>query len=470
MKRSILTTILYTLAAGIFATSVNGQNLSPTNLKLEVKAKLMSNNVDSARIFSNRLLKQAPTAENYLLAGSVSEIAHDHTNADKLYQQAISLATDSERYKIVSALGYVSLNRGDTSSAIRYQNQSLALNSGQAEPHHLLSILYRMKNNPDSATYHALKAYQLDSAKIDYIRFMVNMAYEKGDLLSAIMYLKRLNGVRKTSMDADSNKTKDALANFYLKIDDYEHASPLLRQLTEDSVKKDIYYYNLAKCYDNLNEEENAVQSVSKAIAVSPEVHQEYYDLLINIYQAMGQQSRVIETYVAGKNKGIPSYAGWLASYQVAVTQAKMIFSRLSQESKEQQKNDMLSLARLYLFAKDNNNSLKALNSYTQLNGAAADSIYLVYSSAYAGLNLLPAAKTSILSAIKISPDNINYKFLLLSILYRQKDYGGVIELIQKNDQHDVLIDADLKDNMLFKCYTILGDSGNAVKFKPVSN
>lgn len=438
-------------------------------LKGQVQSKLISNNIDSAKLLSQQLIQQAPTAQNYLLAGSVSEKANDRVTADKLYQQALAVATDSDKYKIVSTLGYISLNRGDTTTAINYQYQSLTLNSAQHIPHYFLSVMYKNKNKPDSAEYHGIAAYKLDSVNLNYIRLMANAEYSKGDLSSSIRYLKRLHDVRKLSADADSNKAKDALANFYMKIDDYTNALPLLKELIVDSVKNDVYYYDISKCYYNLNNAQAALQNALKAIAVSPIVKQEYYDMLINIYQALGQQINAVQAYVTGKGNGIQGYATWLAQYQLAVTQAQTINTRLQQEDREKQRGDLFLLAKLYLFAKDDNNAINVLNDYKQLQGEATDSVHMIYSTAYAGLNRLAEAKKSILLAIKMSPTNQDYKYMLLSVIYRQKDYRGVIDLIEKEDKNNNLVDVDMKNNLLFKCYTILGETQNAIKYKPAA-
>jgi Tfp pilus assembly protein PilF len=436
---------------------VRGQENKQAHLRADLNTAIMAHRLDLAGKYSEQILKTASSPVDFLSAASVYELKGNYKNADELYQKALDLKS-ADRFKIYNDLGYVYLRRGDTLNAITSQMKSLDLNKNQPVIHNLLAIIYQGKNNPDSALVHGLQAYNLDPENADYNRFLVNSYYSQGQIKESIKYLEHLNEIKKNSYSV-----RVTLANFYQKVDRYDKALPLYLAAARDSVNHDEYLYAAAQCCYELNLIQDAIKFASQAIAVSANVKQEYYDFLITIYASIGQQPKVIKTYLRGKESKIRAYSEWLNEYENVLKETRRQLVSLPSLSKEQQRTSLWSLSKLYMFAKDYGNVIKLLNGYKELGGAASDSTELLYGSAYVCLRRYPEALKAISNVVQSGGTNSTE--LLLSILYKQRNYKGVIELIQNKKGSLSGVDKDVLDNLLFKSYTMLDNIDNAVKY-----
>lgn len=431
-------------------------------LKQKAAAYVTGRKLDSALYFSKKLIDQYPTAGNHLLAGSVYEIRKDRVNADKSYNKAVEVA-GKDLYKVYSDLGLVMLKRTDTVKAIEYENASLSLNREQPDVHYFLGGLYEVRNATDSANYHFTQAWRQDSTNTVYLQKMYAIAYAGGDMAIALPYLEKA-----VAIDGKDERARTTLVYGYLEIDAFAKALGLLNKKIADTLAGDVDYFNLARCYLNLGDTANGVSALRQAIVFSPQVNSTYYEELVQVLAALGQHKELLTVYTAGAAAGMEAYQAWLRGYQEAVASMDSIYKGIQADNAT---TSLFQLGKLYISIQDFTNSLKVLQDYQAAGGVLHDSLYSLLAISYVSLNKYAQAKESIEKALALTPSNEDYKMLLLSILYRLKDYEGVISTIggiQALRQKDGRREEATMGYLLFKSHYGLGRVREAAAYHKV--
>jgi tetratricopeptide (TPR) repeat protein len=465
-KVVILLNSLFTLlACGFFMVApAQGITTDEASLKQRAAAYVTGRKLDSALYFSKKLSELYPTAGNYLLTGSVYELRNDKTNADKLYSKAIDVA-GKELYKVYSDLGLVMLKRKDTAKAMSYEYASLGLFSSQPGVHYFLGGLHEVRNTVDSAHYHFTQAWLLDSTNSVYLKKMYAITYPAGNVATALRYLEKA-----LAMDSTDKEARSTLVYGYLEVDAFDKALVLLKKQMSDTLAGNVDYFNLARCYLNLGDTANGIPALQQAIALSAAVNTTYYDELVNVLAAQGQHKNMLEVYVAGAAAGMEGYQQWLAAYGEAITEMKRIYKYMDATNTT---TSLYQLGKLYLSVQDYTNSLKVLQDYQTAGGQPSDSLFSLLAVGYLSLNHYAQAREAIDKALVISPGNEDYQLLLLSILYRMKDYKEVIaaidgtQVLQQKGKKDG--DAPLRRYLLFKSHWALGHVKEAALYHAAS-
>jgi lipopolysaccharide biosynthesis regulator YciM len=320
-----------------------------------------------------------------------------------------------------------------------------------------------LDKKPDSALIYGLKAYQQIPTNPNYIKQLANYYLRAGNLEEAIIYLEKLSGKEK-----GNDSAKLALAGLYLKTDDFAKALPLYQSLSQDSVDRHDFLYGLATCYLETEQPYDAAQTISKAIAMTGNPQKSYYDLLIQSYAATGEHQKVLQTYQNGMEKGISSYENWLTEYKTAVNEVKNELIALDQNPGLIQKASLLKLSTLYLAAKDYGSAIKVINEYKKLGGMDNDSTKIVAASAYLGLQRYSEAKEALTGTDKtFSGKNAD---MFVAILYKLKDYQSLVDILEGAYKEETMLDQDLRDDLLFRSYSRLGDQKKASKYLHLTN
>ncbi|NQX40661.1 tetratricopeptide repeat protein [Pedobacter steynii] len=431
-------------------------------IKIKLNEALQANRLDLATGFAEALLNKADSPDDYLLGASVFELKGEQKKSDPLYLKALEFK-NGEQFKVYHDLGYVYLRRSDHGKAKSYMLNSLQMNAAQPELNHVLSAIYQVDKKPDSALIYGLKAYQQIPTNPDYIKQLANYYLRAGNLEEAIVYLEKLSGKEK-----GNDSAKLALAGLYLKTDDFAKALPLYQSLSQDSLDRHDFLYGLATCYLETEQPYDAAQTISKAIAMTGNPQKSYYDLLIQSYAATGEHHKVIQTYQNGLEKGISSYGNWLTEYNTAVNEVKNELITLDQSPGLIQKASLVKLSAIYLAAKDYGSAIKVINEYKKLGGMDNDSTKIVAASAYLGLQRYSEAKEALTGTDKtFSAENAG---LFVAILYKLKDYQSLIGILEGPNKEETTLDQDLRDDLLFRSYSKLGDQKKASKYLHLSN
>lgn len=432
------------------------------SIRIKLNQALLANRLDLATGFAEALLNKANSPDDYLLGASVFELKGETKKSDPLYLKALEFKNGGQ-FKVYHDLGYVYLRRSDHGKAKYYMLNSLQMNAAQPELNHVLSAIYLIDKKTDSAIIYGLKAYQQIPTNPNYIKQLANYYLTAGNLEEAIVYLEKLSG-----KENGNDSAKLALAGLYLKTDDFAKALPLYQSLSQDSVDRHDYLYGLATCYLEIEQPYDAAQTISKAISMTSNPQKSYYDLLIQSYAATGEHQKVIQTYQKGMGKGISSYENWLTAYKTTVTELRNELIALDQSPGLTQKASLLKLSTLYLAAKDYRSAIKVINDYKKLGGTDNDSTKIIAASAYLGLQRYREAKAALTGKEKtISGKNAG---LFIAILYKLKDYQSLIDILEGTNKEETMLDQDLRDDLLFKSYSKLGDQKKASKYLHLTN
>jgi hypothetical protein len=114
---------------------------------------------------------------------------------------------------------------------------------------------------------------------------------------------------------------------------------------------------------------------------------------------------------------------------------------------------------------KDDAGALKLSADYVQMGGVLSDSLLYLRSVAKMGLGHWSDARVDIEKAIAMNPGSKEYSSLLATILYRNRNYNDLLKLLLSTPAANMAQSADERNDLLFKVYTLLGDTNNALKY-----
>ncbi len=404
--------------------------------------------------------KKENTQKKAFLLATLYESKKDTINANAYFFKALG-APGADSGHIYYLLSMTYYHRDNILTAKDQLVTALHYDPSQAQWHFILGKFYDYLKNKDSAISCYQDAYNLEPENLNYIQAMYSAFRNKGMIRESLPLLEKW-----AKIDSTTLQSRLTLAVQWIDLDSFTKAASLLRLLNKDFPANDSIYYNLAICALELGDSVTGLQTLRQAINLSPHANAQYYDLLINVYEAEGQLDQMLATIQQAAQKGLSNYVTWLNVYETSRRETKRVDSILTHDTKPEQLKDLFLLATLSLFQKDDANTLNRIKEYLQWGGLLTDSLLYIKCIAELGLGHLSGAKTSIQEAIKISPSNSEYKALFATILYRSKNYNELTQILQNlSPGGNTLFDAKDQDALLFKSYTLLGDTGKALQF-----
>lgn len=429
-------------------------------LRLNTTTYLVNGNIDSAILTASKLNpNNSPHFKNLALA-TLYEARRDTIKANSFFAASLaeSNADSAETYYLLSMTYY---HRGNIAVAKNQLLLSLQYDNLKPDRNFLLGKLYDYLNQPDSALIYYKTAYQEDSENLSYIQALYAAYSRKGMILTALPYLTRW-----AQIDTSNLQIQLTLISQWLDLDSAQTAIPLLTHLSTLYSTNDTVYYQIGLCSLQLKDTIRAMEALRIAIRLAPTPNVMYYEQQIGVYEAQGKTSLVLDAIQQGAKAGISFYKDWLTEYASAQSEGTRINALLSQKSPSSQLTDLLQLAEIAIFQRDDLNALTKLNTYRQLGGAMTDSVFYMQFIAELKLGRLDDAKGDIQKAISLSPSNVEYQTALANLLFLQKDYANLIPVLLNlpinNSPYFTLTE---RDALLFKAYTRIGDAANALKY-----
>ena len=431
-----------------------------TIYRFAVAGYLSVGKVDSAIYAANQLNAQNPANQKELLLGTLYEIKNDTVSANRYYSQALANPSANPA-RIYHMMGMAAYRRGQTTSARDYVLRSLQYDSSQDGEYFLLGRLYTQLEDGDNAQASYLHAWRLNNHQAVYAQALFSAYQGQGKVRSSLPYLKQWASPRTASV-----QSRIALATQYMGLDSFAAARPLLQSLLQSAPRNDTLWYDLAVCSLELQDTAAALTALQQAIGLSAVPAHLYYDRLIAVYEAKGQQDRLLTTFRQGASKGFADYAQWLAQYDSSWMETRVILPLLPAASRAQQVQYFHELARQALARKDDIQALAWLAEYQGQRGKMTDSLWEMKAAAELNLGYAQQARQDIEEALRITPGDATGTLLLTGILYRQRDYGQLTQtLLSMNQARVVAMPPGNRNALLFKAYTQLGDETNAVRW-----
>jgi len=200
--------------------------------------------------------------------------------------------------------------------ALRYLTKALQIYPAFAEVHSNLAGVYLLRNQPDSAEYHARKAYELNPKNAGWIRnlgiiYNQNKKYTLAQKLFAhVMTLDPKssewvynlgqayfnNGqydsaeyyeIRANAMDPKNTVIIKDLARTYFYNKKFEASKAISKRMVELEPQVADNYIDLSACFISLNQNDSAIVPLYKAIAADAG-KKRAYEYLSLVYKAKG--------------------------------------------------------------------------------------------------------------------------------------------------------------------------------------
>lgn len=201
----------------------------------------------------------------------------DYYNSNEMYSAAIPFYTDSininpnfSQAYLALGVSYFKTDKYDQSIlAIR---KYLELNQKSDFAYHMLSKNYYLKGDYPTAkkyiktaiTINPINQYRLELAKIEF---------NNADYKSALLNFQILEP------EYQYAEIYNYIGLCYLMLNKYELAITNFNKAIVIDSRRPIYYYNLAQCYNAIDDKKKYVQYINIAMQIVPATYQDYIDL-----------------------------------------------------------------------------------------------------------------------------------------------------------------------------------------------
>ena len=267
---------------------------------------LKTNQLTKAKeIYDNILLKQTPTADIFHQYAILSSSLCDTDTAEKMLKKVlrinpdiaavhkdlgiiylnkrlfdyaeeefkIALNLEPENFEIIFEYANYLYSISKNNEAEKFYKKALNL-----KPDNVLALTFMGLNNLilnklDDAKTIIMKAIQIEPNH-EYVQFCTGrILYAKGEYEDAKMYL-----IRAVEQNPDV-ETQNTLALTYSKLGEYNQALNIFKNILSKSPKSVSVLMEVAKCYDNLGEGDNALEYLDKIVEIFPD-YEEAHELI----------------------------------------------------------------------------------------------------------------------------------------------------------------------------------------------
>ena len=259
---------------------------------------IKTNQLSKAKdLYDNILLKEKVTAETLHQYAILSSSLQDTETAERILKKVIRMTPDMARAH--KDLGTIYLNKrlfdyaeeefktalnlapDDFEIVFEYGNYMYSISKNKEAEDYYKRALEIEPKNPLALTFMALNKLVLnrvDEAKEcimkaiesephhEYIQFCAGrILYAKGEYEEAKRYL-----ISAVEQNPDI-ETQNALALTYYKLGDYEQALNIFKNINTKSPKSISVLMDIARCYENLDDKENALSYLDKVVEIFPD-------------------------------------------------------------------------------------------------------------------------------------------------------------------------------------------------------
>ena len=297
-------------------------------------------------------------------------------SAEKYFKKAAQVSKYYPQPYINLALLYK--QKGDMNKHLSYLKKALEVNPDNYWAYYLIGDYYSSDNNyPESISYYidtidinpnfppaylalgisyfktdkyeqsvvALKNYLQLNPNSDFAySILAKNYYLQGDYVTAKKYMKQAFNINPTNtyrlelakIEFNKGEYKTALLNFQILEPEYQYAelynyiglcnlmlkryelavTSFNRAIVADN-RRAIYYYNLAQCYDALDEKKKYVQYMNMAIQTVPTSYQDYIDLSCIYYNTSKTNAaiKILENGIEAYPDAKPIYLALMGLY-----------------------------------------------------------------------------------------------------------------------------------------------------------
>ncbi len=324
------------------AVSIDNKNyVAYNNLGMTYWIK---NNLDSAE----KYFKKAAQVSKYYPQPyiNLALLYKQKGDMDKHYSYLKkALDVNPDNYWTYYLLGdyYSSIN--NYPSSISYYIDAIDINPNFAPPYLSLGISY-FKTDKYDQSITAIKSYLELNPNSDFAySVLAKNYYLKGDYKSAKKFINKAFKLNPSNVyryelakiEFNNSEYQNALLNFQILEPEYQYAelynyiglcnlmlrryelaiSNFNKAIVADN-RRPIYYYNLAQCYDALDEKRKYVQYMNLAIQIVPVTYQDYIDLSCIYYNTGKNNSaiKILETGIEAYPDAKPLYLALLGLYE----------------------------------------------------------------------------------------------------------------------------------------------------------
>ena len=456
--------VVFLLTALAISNRSHGQNSlhQDTLYRLGVATYLSTGKIDSAILAANQLDGNNKANEKNTLLGMLYEKKGDTVSANAYFAKSLN-DPETNPARIHFGLAMVAFHRNDIPAAKQQLLQSVQQDATNPKRFFLLGKLYTYLNQPDSAMINYRLAYGLDSSNSAYAQAVHASYHNKGMVRESLPFLAKW-----ASADTVTAATQLALAAQLIQLDSFAAAIPLLHRVVRRAPMNDTAWYDLGLAELQTGDSLEGLRHLRQSTFVAKTAVRAVYDVLAATYEAEGRIYEMMSVIRQGSREGITYYTGWLAQYQSSLADARRLDSSFRQDNPTDQLKDLLSLASLSAFHRNDRRTLKFLQLYSSMHGQPTDSMLILKARAEMGIGRLQQAMADVQTAIRMNPQATGYQALLAAILYRMKDYKDLVAALLPLDparMPNVGISTEDRSALLFKAYTLLGDTGNAQKY-----
>lgn len=300
-------------AIGEYSVAINLlEELVYVNPKLVLPAQklanlyIRTNNPAKAKeIYDKFLLKNKMSAESMHQYAVISSSLCDTETAEKMLKKAIRMNPDFA--KAHKDLGIIYLNKrlfdyaedefkaalilapNDFETVFEYGNylysmsrnqeaEAFYLDALEIEPKNVLALTFMglnklILNDLDEAYNYIMKAYKYQPNH-EYVQFCVGrILYARGEYEDAKRYL-----IRAVEQNPDI-ETQNTLALTYFKLEEYQLALNIFRNIQMKSPKSISVLMDIARCQEALNDNDGALKTLDKLLEIFPD-HEDAHEMI----------------------------------------------------------------------------------------------------------------------------------------------------------------------------------------------
>ena len=183
--------------------------------------------------------------------------------AEEEFKMAMEL--DPNDFEIIFEYGNYLYSTSRNIDAEIYYNKALELDSSNVLALTFQALNYMVMNKIDKAYEYIQKAIEVEPNH-EYVQFcMGRILFAKGDYDEAKRYL-----IHAVEQNPDV-ETQNALAMTYYELKEYQNALNIFKNIHTKSPKSVPVMMSIAKCYENLGENDNALEFLDKVTDVFPD-------------------------------------------------------------------------------------------------------------------------------------------------------------------------------------------------------
>ena len=309
-----------------------------------------------------------------------------------------------EDVNILNLLGMLYLEKKEYELAINYLSKAVVLNSTSYVVSNLAKAYYLNKQYQQAIDlYH--KALEIEEN--DDILYSLGVAY-KGlkNMEKALFYYNKSLEFNPKNYNAHYN-----LALLYRDLDKPKKAIEVCLKAKEIVSNDYDLYTLLSKLYEKIKDYDSAIKTLEEGSVLFPQSTFCYYNLGV-LYSKLGRIKDSIHSYlkvILLDPTDFETMVNLAYLYKETDKQLALQYALKAYEINNSEFNNVIALAQIYRELYDNQNSLKILNEYLNLNSNSAEIYYHIamnlmdigeYSNALSNYN----------KALSFEPENLSYK------------------------------------------------------------